>query len=157
MAAEFNPDYGMDANGMSTAPEANTAQWTADNYKTFHVLQKAFHQGKAQASAPVPAPAPATAVAAARSSGELAFDAIESLKTGFGSMLSAPASTGGSRPTILAGALWLSNVAKSLSPKSTKSDIVEFLANPFKCNINAFTPLVSATEINQFNTVQCYR
>ncbi len=89
------------------------------------------------------------AVAAARSSGELAFDAIESLKMGFGSMLSAPASTAGSRPTILASALWLSSVAKSLSPKPTEVDIVEFLVNPFKCNICALTPLVSATEITE--------
>ena len=64
-------------------------------------------------------------------------------------MLSAPASTAGSRPTILASALWLSSVAKSLSPKPTEVDIVEFLVNPFKCNICAFTPLVSATEITE--------
>jgi hypothetical protein len=149
MAAEFNPDYGMDANGMSTASEANTAQWTTDHYKTWATLQKAFFLGKAQAPAPVPAPAPAAAVVATRSSGELAFDAIESLKMGFGSMLSAPSSTAGSRPAMLAGALWLSNVAKSLSPKPTEVDIVEFLVNPLKCNICAFTPLVSATEITE--------
>jgi hypothetical protein len=35
MAAEFNPDFGVDANGMSTAPADNKALWTAETYRTF--------------------------------------------------------------------------------------------------------------------------
>jgi hypothetical protein len=64
-------------------------------------------------------------------------------------MLSAPAETGGSRPTLLSSALWLSRVVEHLSPMPTEGDIVDFFANPFRCNINTFTPQVSATDSNE--------
>ncbi len=120
MAAEFNPDFGMDANGMSTAPADNKTLWTAETYRTFAAVQEAFWKGRAaqnDALVPVPAPVQAAAATTAFSSGEAALALIESLRATYAAAFSAPASTGGSRPEQHSTALFLSNVVKNINPK----------------------------------------
>ena len=115
------------------------------------VLLRPFWLGRAQIAAlvPVPAPVPAAAATTAPSSGEAAFAVIEALRTTYAAAFSAPASTGGSRPEQLSTALFLSNVVKNINQKPAEADIVEFLNNIYKVNINTFAALVHATEITE--------